>query len=261
MNIILFINASLGLQVLDYVTQNNGPKIVAVVLNAREKRTPSYIGEVRSLLEKKTLQLPILTWDGSSSEIERFDNDFKLPTYGVSALFGHVLPAELITKFSGGIINLHPSLLPQGRGAHPISWSIVEKQKQGISLHLIDKGLDTGALISQREIPGTIEMNAGDIYDVAITELFNEFTKYFSKWLNGEIVSYPQIEGEISMHKSNELDLLRTIEEREIGTFGDFVRRLQANTFSNGRRPLFKDNTGEVWEVTFRLTKPERDIK
>ena len=50
-----------------------------------------------------------------------------------------------------GIINSHFSLLPRLRGADPITWSIANgDDKTGVSLMLIDTGMDTGKLLAQR---------------------------------------------------------------------------------------------------------------
>jgi methionyl-tRNA formyltransferase len=258
-NIVLFINGSLGLKVLDHVTGLKNHKLVSVFVNSDDKRTSDYIVEVRSLLSKKSLQPLISSWDGEHSQFEKLGIDFKLPTFGVSALFGHAIPEEMIQKFSPGIINLHPSLLPIGRGADPIPWSIVNCQKQGISLHLINQGLDTGDIVFQKEISTTIDMNAGHIYDKAVAELFAEFSRILPKWLNGEVMTYPQSGVNISSHRSSEFGSISIINESEIGTFGDFVRRLQAATFTDGRRPTFKDDVGKIWEVTFSISDLHRN--
>jgi methionyl-tRNA formyltransferase len=54
----------------------------------------------------------------------------------------------------GAAVNFHPSLLPRHRGHAPIIWSIVEGDSvTGLSLHRIDRGVDTGPLIFQRSLP------------------------------------------------------------------------------------------------------------
>ncbi len=50
-------------------------------------------------------------------------------------------------------INAHPSLLPKYRGPNPYFWTIRNlEQQSGVTFHLIDKGLDTGAILAQEEI-------------------------------------------------------------------------------------------------------------
>lgn len=67
--------------------------------------------------------------------------------------FGIIVSRHTIASFELGIINSHFSLLPQLRGADPISFAILEgRPKTGVSLMCIDEGMDTGKLIAQRTI-------------------------------------------------------------------------------------------------------------
>ena len=50
-------------------------------------------------------------------------------------------------------INIHPSLLPKYRGPNPYFWVIKNREpKSGVTLHLVDGGLDTGAILDSREV-------------------------------------------------------------------------------------------------------------
>ena len=52
-----------------------------------------------------------------------------------------------------GTVNLHPSLLPRYRGPNPYLQAILHgEKKSGITLHLMDENLDTGAILLQKEI-------------------------------------------------------------------------------------------------------------
>ncbi|HEX8226983.1 MAG TPA: methionyl-tRNA formyltransferase [Candidatus Saccharimonadales bacterium] len=68
---------------------------------------------------------------------------------GVVIDFGIIISQDVIDAFPLGIINSHFSLLPEWRGADPITFSILSGQKQtGVSLMAIDAGLDTGRLLT-----------------------------------------------------------------------------------------------------------------
>ena len=256
MNVVLFINGILGLRILDFVSDLGECKLSGVVLNSDSKRTPSYLEEVESLLRDKRLDLPIVKWKSEISQSAELDVLLNGVNVGVSALFGHILSDGVIGKFPGGILNLHPSLLPIGRGADPIPWGIIERQMQGITLHLIDKGLDTGDIVYQKKISADNSMNAGEVYEEAMSELFNVFSRLFIKWINGEIQAKPQSKTSFSQHKSNDLDLMKIIKDNEIGTFGEFIRRVQATSFSNGSLPKYMDSEGSIWEVSIKILKP-----
>lgn len=67
--------------------------------------------------------------------------------------FGIIVTKDVIESFKYGIINSHFSLLPQWRGADPITFAILSgQQKTGVSLMLIDEGMDTGKLLAQKSL-------------------------------------------------------------------------------------------------------------
>ena len=67
--------------------------------------------------------------------------------------FGIIVSQKVIDSFPRGILNSHFSLLPQWRGADPITFAILSGQeKTGVSLMLIDEGMDTGKIIKQQSI-------------------------------------------------------------------------------------------------------------
>jgi methionyl-tRNA formyltransferase len=71
---------------------------------------------------------------------------------GIIIDYGVIVSSETISYFEKGIINSHFSLLPEWRGADPITYSLLSGQtKTGVSLMLIDEGLDTGPLLSHAD--------------------------------------------------------------------------------------------------------------
>jgi methionyl-tRNA formyltransferase len=70
----------------------------------------------------------------------------------VSYGYRHIIRQDVIDYFAGRAINLHISLLPWNRGADPNLWSFLEDTPKGVSIHLIDAGLDTGDIIAQQKV-------------------------------------------------------------------------------------------------------------
>jgi len=71
----------------------------------------------------------------------------------VSAHFQRILPVDLFSKARLGAVNLHPSLLPKYRGMSPQHWPIVLGEVEtGVTVHLIDEGVDTGNILRQETI-------------------------------------------------------------------------------------------------------------
>lgn len=82
----------------------------------------------------------IVDWDNPLE-----DEDFVV-------MFGHphIFKPSLIEGYGGSekIVNIHTSLLPWNRGAHPNFWSWYDDSPKGVSIHFVDEGVDTGPIIA-----------------------------------------------------------------------------------------------------------------
>ena len=79
--------------------------------------------------------------------------DFYQPDLVVSAGFMRVVDATVVAQFSGKLINTHPALLPAFPGAHAVRDALAAGvMKTGTTVHFIDEGVDTGAVIAQSEV-------------------------------------------------------------------------------------------------------------
>lgn len=70
----------------------------------------------------------------------------------ISFGYQHILMKSIIESSKAPIINLHISYLPWNRGAHPNFWSFFDCTPSGVSIHLIDEGVDTGPILYQRYV-------------------------------------------------------------------------------------------------------------
>jgi phosphoribosylglycinamide formyltransferase-1 len=72
----------------------------------------------------------------------------------VLAGYMHLLRPCFLERFPGRVINVHPALLPQFPGAHPIEEALAAGVPvTGATVHFVDDGIDTGDVIVQREVP------------------------------------------------------------------------------------------------------------
>jgi len=86
------------------------------------------------------------------------------PDVGVVVAYGHILKPDLLALPRRGMINVHPSLLPELRGAAPVEWAILNGlAKTGVTIMLMDAGLDSGPILHQ--IPHHIdpEVTGGEL--------------------------------------------------------------------------------------------------
>ncbi|NMC14584.1 MAG: methionyl-tRNA formyltransferase, partial [Chloroflexi bacterium] len=75
------------------------------------------------------------------------------PDLIVVAAFGQILRQNLLDLPPLGCINVHASLLPRWRGAAPIQAAILNGDTEsGVTIMLMDAGVDTGDILSQRSV-------------------------------------------------------------------------------------------------------------
>ena len=86
--------------------------------------------------------------------------------FGLSVGFLKILPARVFSEPKMGMINLHCGRLPQFRGRAPISRAIMEGEDEIIiTVHKIDKGVDSGDVIDEYAIPLTDSDDVNSIYE------------------------------------------------------------------------------------------------
>lgn len=77
-----------------------------------------------------------------------------------------MLPESVWSMPAKGTFNLHSSLLPDYRGAAPINWAVINgDSKSGVTTFFIEKEIDTGGILLQKEIAIPDDWNAGDLHD------------------------------------------------------------------------------------------------
>jgi phosphoribosylglycinamide formyltransferase-1 len=75
------------------------------------------------------------------------------PDLVVLAGFMKILPANFVSALKGKLINIHPSLLPDFKGAHAVRDALAAgATKTGVTIHYVDEGVDTGEIIVQSEV-------------------------------------------------------------------------------------------------------------
>ncbi len=122
----------------------------------------------------------------------------KEPEVIVVAAFGQILPPAVLRLPPPGCLNVHPSLLPRYRGAAPIPAAILNGDREtGVTIILMDEGLDTGPVVARKAIPISPEDTAVSRRK-KLSRLGAELlVEILPAWLKGQITPSPQ-EGEPS---------------------------------------------------------------
>ena len=127
------------------------------------------------------------------------------PSFIVSFNYRHIIKEDVIEFMKGNIINLHASYLPYNRGSSPNFFSFYENTKKGVTIHRLDKGLDTGDIFVQKELEFDVNKETFKTsYDKLIFELTKLFCENFDDIKAGRITPYAQT-GEGTYHKMSDL--------------------------------------------------------
>ncbi len=122
-------------------------------------RPPHHKGDVPVIRIAESKKIPAITVK-NKQDLDQLIKQKLIPNeLGILIDFGIIISQEVISYFHKGIVNSHFSLLPRWRGADPISFAILNGDaKTGVSLMLIDKGMDTGKLLTHKtfHIPPTM---------------------------------------------------------------------------------------------------------
>lgn len=155
-----------------------------------QKLQPSAVKELALSLNIPIFQPSSLRTPEAYAQIAAWQPDFI-----VVAAFGEIVPKNLLKLPPLGCINVHASLLPRWRGAAPIQASIAAGDvKTGVTIMLMDVGLDTGPILGQREVPLRPGTNAGELSDQLAFLGATSLMELLPSYLNGKISPLPQPE-------------------------------------------------------------------
>ncbi len=113
----------------------------------------------------------------------------------VSYGYRHLIKEDVIKKFPRRIINLHISFLPFNRGADPNLWSFLEDTPKGVTIHYIDKGLDTGEILAQKKVEYTVDDTLRTMYDKLTHAIEDLFCEKWGAIRSFQCQSFPQPPG------------------------------------------------------------------
>ncbi|MGE5334176.1 MAG: methionyl-tRNA formyltransferase [Nitrososphaerota archaeon] len=122
------------------------------------------------------------------------------PDLIVVAAFGQLLPPEVLSLPLHGCLNVHASLLPRWRGASPINAAILAGDAEtGVTIMLMDAGLDTGPMIARRATPIGSNETAGELSDRLASLGAELLVETVPRWLAGALMLEPQDDSQATM--------------------------------------------------------------
>lgn len=131
------------------------------------------------------------------------------PSYIISYNYKYLIKEDVINYMQGRIINLHTSYLPYNRGSSPNFFSFMEDTPKGVTIHRLEKGLDTGAIYVQKELVFDERRETfASSYNALIQAMEDLFKANWDKIKTGEIEPALQ-QGEGSYHTMRDLNEYR----------------------------------------------------
>lgn len=115
------------------------------------------------------------------------------PDLMVVAAFGQLLKKHVLDLPKRGCINVHASLLPKYRGAAPVQWAIIQGERwTGVTIMLMDEGMDTGPILVQRAVEIGEEETGGELEERLAALGAELIVPAIKGYLQGKIVPKPQ---------------------------------------------------------------------
>ena len=115
----------------------------------------------------------------------------------VVVAYGQLLPQAVLDIPPRGVLNVHPSLLPRHRGASPVPAAILAgEQETGVTVILMDAGMDTGPVLAQRALPIEPADTTGSLSDRLSRLAADLVAETLPDWLAGRIEPAPQDESQ-----------------------------------------------------------------
>ncbi len=151
------------------------------------------------------------------------------PDFVISYNYSHIVKEDVIDMVQDRIINLHVSYLPWNKGASPNLWSFIDNTPKGVTIHRLEKGLDTGKIILQKEL----------FFDESVETLASTY-----RILNEEIVKLLEDNWELFENGNYEL--------KEQMSGGTYHRKADLTALLEGKEPDYSMTVSDFKKLIAR---------
>ena len=249
MRIVLLCNNYVGYESLKWLLARN-ENIVGLVLHTDENAR--YKKEILSLI--KGYGIPV--WEGPQLDDDNCLRELSSlnPNLFLSILFGYILKPDVISIPTKGCINIHNGYLPFNKGTFANVWSIVDQTPAGATMHYIDEGIDTGRIISRKEVRVLPEDTGKTLYErieKACLALLKESWPQISA---AEIHPIDQDPTEGSAYTKKDVEKIDFIDLDKNYRARDLINILRARTFPPYKGAFFEEK-GQKYFLSLSIEK------
>lgn len=161
------------------------------------------------------------------------------------AAFGQILPRKIIELPRLGCLNVHPSLLPRYRGAAPINWALINGDTEtGVTIMLMDEGVDSGDILLQEEVAIEPDDTFDDLHETLSTMGAKLLVQAVRGVANGTITPTPQDTSLVSLAPRLERGVGHVDWTDEPGKIVNLIRGLSSQP---GAYSFFRDKKLKIF--------------
>lgn len=180
------------------------PDMALVCLSKLKEKGINIVGVIPPAKTNSTYRLMVQTASNLGCKIIEYEKDLNeksfldkirilRPDLGVVCSYNKKFPKELLRIPKDGFINLHPSKLPDYRGANPYSHVIMNGEKESaITLHFMDEEFDTGDIISQYRYSIDLNETMGTLFYRSNEMCASMLVEALDYYENNELPRKPQ---------------------------------------------------------------------
>ncbi len=254
MKILFLGNNRLGWKVADWLRKQN-EDIVALVVHPKTKR--KFGNEIIRSSKVKRSHI----FDGSALQKEKVINSIKKlkPDIAVSVCFGFILEKKFLQSFPGSCINLHTAFLPYNRGSCPNVWSIVDNTPAGATIHYMDEGIDSGAIIARKQIAVSSADTGASLYQKLEDAAFRLFKNTWPSIRSGRSRKKSQKKSKGTNHRLKDLSGIDKIDLNRKYQAKQLINIVRARTFPPYAGAYYVENGKKIY-LRLQLLD-EKDLK
>lgn len=167
---------------------------IDLVVTKRESGINSDHADLTDICRDKNIEY-VCTATVNTSEVKGLLRK-KAPEYIFCFGWSELLDEEILDIPEYGTIGFHPALLPKNRGRHPIVWALaLGLEKTGSTFFMMDKGVDSGDILSQKEIVVDYHDDAATLYQKITDTALGQLEELLPELKEGTYKRIPQVQG------------------------------------------------------------------
>jgi methionyl-tRNA formyltransferase len=179
--------------------------------------------------------------------------------YIVGIHFPYLIPEAVLEASGRGFLNLHPAYLPFNRGWHTSTWAILDGTPAGATLHFMDRGLDTGDIVHQKQFQISDDDTADTLYRKLKKLELEVFQQAWPQLLSKQPKRIPQEPYTGTFHKCKDLfqPQIQEINLDEPATARQLITRWRALTTNRINEAAYFEVDGERHRLQIVITPDE----